>query len=56
MKNSIWYIGFECFFEVETETCDEAQYWIDYYKKLGFKACALHENNKHQIYVSKIKA
>ena len=55
-KKFIWYIGFKCYFEVEVNTIDEAQYWIDYYKNLGFKACALHERDKHQIYVSLEKA
>jgi hypothetical protein len=54
-KESIWYIGYECFFEVEVLTIDEAQYWIDYYQKLGFKACALHYSGRHQVYVSKVK-
>lgn len=52
-KKSIWYIGYECFFECEVDTCDQAQYWINYYNKLGYPACALHDNEKHQVYVSK---
>jgi hypothetical protein len=55
-KESIWYIGFECFFEVEVDDIDTAQYWLDYYnKKLDYPACALHEGDKHQIYVSRVK-
>jgi len=55
IKKSIWYAGHECFFECEENTIDEAQYWIDYYKRLGYQACALHEGGKHQIYVSMTK-
>ena len=56
VKEKIWYAGFECFFDKpEVNSIDEAQNLIDYYTRLGYKACALHENGKHQIYVSKIK-
>lgn len=54
-KKTIWYAGKECFFELEVTTIDEAQYWINYYNKLGYKSCSLHEGNKHQIYVAKSK-
>ena len=55
-KKSIWYVGFECFFECEENTTDKAQYWLNYYKRLGYKACCLHEGGKHQVYVSKVKS
>lgn len=51
IRKTIWYAGVLCKFEVEVETIDLAQYWIDYYKRLGYKSCSLHENGKHQIYV-----
>ena len=53
MKNSIWYCGVEVFFNSEVETIDEAQSFIDYFKKRGKQACCLHENGKHQLYVEK---
>jgi hypothetical protein len=54
-KPSIWYAGVECFYVGSHETTDTAQLEIDYWKKLGYKACCLHENNQHQLYVSKEK-
>jgi hypothetical protein len=55
-KQKIQYAGYECFFELEVDDIDTAQYWLDYYnKKLGYVACALHNNDKHQIYVSMTK-
>lgn len=55
-KRFIWYLGFKCYFELEVNDIDLAQYWLDYYRKLGFKSCALHEHDKHQIFVSMDKA
>jgi hypothetical protein len=55
-KQKILYAGYECFFEVEVETTNEAQKLLDYYNKvLNYPACALHECGVHQIYVSKEK-
>jgi len=51
IKRTIWYAGSLCKFEVEVDTIDKAQYWIDYYNRLGFKCASLHERSKHQIYV-----
>jgi len=51
IKRTIWYAGSLCKFEVEVNTIDEAQYWINYYNGLGFKSCSLHERSLHQIYV-----
>lgn len=55
-KPSIWYAGVECFFEEpEIDSIDEAQALIDHYRRLGYKACCLHGNGKHQLYVEPLK-
>lgn len=51
IKKSIWYAGVLCKFELEVYDIDKAQYWIDYYRGLGFKCASLHEGDRHQIYV-----
>ena len=55
VKKSVQYAGSGCFLETEVEDTDEAQYWLGYYQGLGYKACCLHENGKHQVYVSREK-
>lgn len=57
IKQTIEYAGKVCQLECEfldNET-DKAQYWINYYTKLGFKACCLHEYGRHQLYVALTK-
>lgn len=51
LKQEIWYAGVLCKFEEELNNTDIAQNLINYYKKLGYKACCLHEKGKHQLYV-----
>lgn len=52
IKPYIWYAGKRCRFETETDSTDEAQALLDYYRRLGYQACCLHERGKHQVYVA----
>ena len=58
IKEKIWYAGAECGFIQElpdtSKALDELQRVIDWITKQGRKACALHENGKHQLYVQPI--
>ena len=53
-KETIWYAGVKCSFVQEVpdtpKALDELQAVLDWMNKWGRKACALHENGKHQLY------
>lgn len=55
IQESVWHIGNQDFFETETDDSDFAQSQINYYMRLGYDACCLHEYGVHQLYVSKEK-
>ena len=52
IRESIWYAGKLCLFVQEYDDADEVQIIINHKQKWGMMACCLHENGKHQLYVS----
>lgn len=58
VKQSIWYAGIEVFLLTEVpdtaKDLDDLQEVINHFNKWGRKACATHENGRHQFYAEKV--
>jgi len=54
VKKEINYAGVVCSLREEVDSIDSAQGYLDACREEGIKACCLHENGKHQIYVEKL--
>ena len=51
MKEALNYEGKTIYFKGEMTDHDEAQAFVEHYRKLGYIVCALNENGKYQIYI-----